>query len=403
MQFAPAEDTRKQLIESVVAMFERRFYDPRLHGVALRELVKERYSELLRTTAFSYEMNAVISAVKAYPIEFFHESERRVALWKTIKATFHPWDGRWMFQDVLTAGFADRAGIRPGAVLLAIDGREVDASDIPKFAMSSEVTVAFENPGQAPETFTFNPCSDREKEDDAQCMTHALLRPEIGYVRATKFPGVLGIGIARVTDRAICALNRPRVLIIDMRGNLGSVGAGNLRLMGYFTPDRIPVGYSLTRARAEQGYRREDLVRFTQIPRSEVLAPFTLLKFKDVDKSIVVVTEGLGEQSFHGRIIMLVNEHTVSGGEIVAGFASDHKFATLIGTSTSGRLLAWSTLSVGHDCFLTLPTGNYLTWEGKSFEGMGVAPDRVVPFSPEATRNGIDVQLDSALDMALHF
>jgi hypothetical protein len=59
--------------------------------------------------------------------------------------------------------------------------------------------------------------------------------------------------------------------------------------MGYFTPDKTPVGYSLTRARAEQGYRREDLAQFTKIPRYQFQIPLLLLKFKDVDKSIVVV------------------------------------------------------------------------------------------------------------------
>jgi carboxyl-terminal processing protease len=92
----------------------------------------------------------------------------------------------------------------------------------------------------------------------------------------------------------------------------------------------------------------------------------TLLKFKDVDKSIVVVTEGLGNQPFHGRVLLLVNEHTISGAEIVAGFASDHKLATLLGTRTAGKLLGWATVSLQCDCSLTLPTVNYLTWEGSA-------------------------------------
>ena len=400
MHFAPPENARKQLIDSVVATFEQRFYDPRLHGVSLRELAQEHYEELLRTGAFSQEVNRLLSALKTYPIEFFHDSERKIALWKTLEATFHECNGQWIFQDVLPSGFADHAGVRPGALLLALNGEEIGTSETPRFSPRSEVAITFRNPGQAPEHLTFDPDFNRAR-DDSKYISHALLRPGIGYVRITKFPGILGIGIARATDRAIYALNKPRVLIVDLRGNLGSVGAGNLRLMGYFTPEKIPVGYSLTRARAEQGYRREDLMQFTQIPRSELLAPLTLLKFKDVDKSIVVVTEGLGPQSFHGRVILLVNEHTVSGGEIVAGFASDHRFATLIGTTTSGHLLAWSTLPMDYECFLTLPTGNYLTWEGKSFEGTGVTPDHSVPFSPEGARNGIDVQLETALDMAV--
>ena len=130
--------------------------------------------------------------------------------------------------------------------------------------------------------------------------------------------------MARATDAAIRALRSLSVLIIDMRGNLGSLGAGNLRLMSYLTPDRVPVGYSLTRRRAEQGYRRGGPRALHGIPGWKLLAPFTLWKFKDVDKSIVLVTEGLKPQPFHGRIIMLVNEHTISGGEIVAGFAKEH-------------------------------------------------------------------------------
>ena len=126
------------------------------------------------------------------------------------------------------------------------------------------------------------------------------------------------------------------------------------------------------------------LQQFTSIPRWKWLAPFTLWKFKDVDKSIALVTEGLKPQSFHGRIIMLVNEHTISGGEIVAGFASEHKFATLIGTPTAGKLLGFATVPVGHECFFTLPTVNYLTWSGKSFDGSGVIPDIHLPFNPEA-------------------
>jgi carboxyl-terminal processing protease len=166
------------------------------------------------------------------------------------------------------------------------------------------------------------------------------------------------------------------------------------------TPEKVPVGYSLTRARVDQGYRREELAQFTKIPSNQLLAPLTLLKFKDVDKSIVIVTEGLGKQPFHGRVLLLVNEHTISGAEIVAGFAADHKLATLIGTRTAGKLLGWATVSLQHNYFLTLPTVNYLTWEGKSFERTGVLPDVNVQFNPDAAVSGADNQLDAAVELA---
>ena len=396
--FAPLEDVRRELIETIVTTCERRFYDPHLHGISVRDVLGREQSRLLRTSTFTADINELLAGLEAYPIEFGSESERRIGLWKAIKCSFFRWRGAWIFQDVLIGGHARNAGIRSGAKLLAVDGVEVDGQT-PRFQPGESVSVTFQNPGERDETFTFNP-SEKEDEDKTQYVEHRRLDDRIGYIRISKFPGILGIGVAREIDAAIGDLRNPDVLIVDMRGNLGSVGAGNLRLMSYLTPDRVPVGYSLTRARAEQGYRREELAQFTQIPRFKLLAPLTLLKFKDVDKSITVVTEGLGKKSFHGRVVMLVNEHTISGGEIVAGFASDHKLAVLVGTATAGKLLGWASLSVGHDCFLTLPTVNYVTWEGRTFEKSGVVPDKEVPFSPEEAMRGSDNQLAAAVELA---
>lgn len=52
-----------------------------------------------------------------------------------------------------------------------------------------------------------------------------------------------------------------------------------------------------------------------------------------------MVTEGLGPQPFHGRIVLLVNQHTASGAEIITGFAKENKLATIVGTKTPGQVL----------------------------------------------------------------
>ena len=170
--------------------------------------------------------------------------------------------------------------------------------------------------------------------------------------------------------------------------------------MSYFTPDRVPVGYSLTRQRAAHGYRREELPQFRHIPSSKLPLIWLALRFKFADKSIVVVTEGLGRKSFHGNIVLLVNQHTTSGSEIVAGFAREHRLATIVGQQTAGRLLGWSTFRLEHGYRLALPVSNYLTWDGKCFEGEGIRPDVEVGFSPEAAREGRDNQLEQAVLIA---
>jgi C-terminal processing protease CtpA/Prc len=40
-----------------------------------------------------------------------------------------------------------------------------------------------------------------------------------------------------------------------------------------------------------------------------------------VDKSITVVAEGLGHKRFHGRVVVLLNEHSASASEVIATFA----------------------------------------------------------------------------------
>jgi C-terminal processing protease CtpA/Prc len=43
------------------------------------------------------------------------------------------------------------------------------------------------------------------------------------------------------------------------------------------------------------------------------------------------------------------------------------------------------------------PRAAYITWDGKTFEGQGIAPDHHVPWSFEEHRLGRDNQLDAAL------
>ena len=80
--------------------------------------------------------------------------------------------------------------------------------------------------------------------------------------------GIIGIDFAHEIDLAVADLANCDRLILDLRGNPGG-GIGGLRLMSYLTPDKRPVGYSLTRQRAVRGYRREELPRLEGIPSAK--------------------------------------------------------------------------------------------------------------------------------------
>jgi C-terminal processing protease CtpA/Prc len=210
------------------------------------------------------------------------------------------------------------------------------------------------------------------------------------------FPGVLGMDVARDINRAVADLECDR-LVIDLRGNTGG-GIGCLRLMSHMCPDRRGVGYSLGRAAARNGRRKEQLPQFDRIPASKWGVIPLMLRFARAGRSVAVFTEALGQQPHHGRVALLVNEHSASAAEMVAAFASEYGLATLVGTKTAGRLVATSAFKVGYGYRIVIPVAAYYTWHGNSLEGTGVTPTIEEPFLPEAVWNGQDNQLARAVD-----
>jgi carboxyl-terminal processing protease len=123
------------------------------------------------------------------------------------------------------------------------------------------------------------------------------------------------------------------------------------------------------------------------------------VRFKVIhrDRSIRLMTEGLGPKPFHGRVAMLINEHTLSAGEMVAAFAKENGVARLIGTRTGGQVLGGANFSVGQGFTIRLPAAGWYTWSGDVVEGRGVDPDIDLPLSMEALRRGEDNQLQAAV------
>ena len=112
---------------------------------------------------------------------------------------------------------------------------------------------------------------------------------------------------------------------------------------------------------------------------------------------MVLVTEGLGPQPFHGRIVILTNEFTHSAAEMVASFAHDNKLATLVGTKTSGEVLGGANFKLPKGYRLRMPVAGWYTWKGECIEGKGVPPDSPVDISIEALIAQRDDQLDAAV------
>ncbi|MGH9713634.1 MAG: S41 family peptidase [Candidatus Acidiferrales bacterium] len=365
-----------------------------------------RKSEILRAATdeeFDKQMQDLLNALKTSHTGFRHSRSANVPARLAISATFMrcTLDGeeRWMFQDVHEGGPAYVAGLRPGDILLQIGNQELKPPAPPIFPVGADSQITFRNRQGDNVNLTLHVPSPRSKDRPIIVPKSVLcsrLPDEIGWIKVTMFPGAVGIDVAHALDTAFEHVRDCDRLIVDLRGNTGG-GIGGLRLMSYLTPGKTEVGYSLTRARKEKGYKRENLPRFARIPSHKPALLWLALRYGFIDKSILVVTEGLGAQQFHARVVILVNEHTSSAGEMVAAFAQENQLATIVGAKTPGRLLSGRTFRAGSGYILGLPVAAYLTWQGAIVEGKGVTPQIPVELSSEKLIAGEDTQMQRAL------
>ncbi len=361
---------------------------------------------------FETEMNRVLAQGRLSHVAFFHSSGSSAPARYAINATFCPTDldgagERWMFQDVHPGGPAERAGIRPADVLLEVNGKPFMPPGLPTFTLGQDADILVSRgDGSTASINVVLPKAPANGKPGARppmaeptSVTASMLDQEVGYLRVAFFPGVNGQRFAREFETALASIGACRRLVVDLRGNLGGF-VGSLRLMSALTPDRIPVGYSLTRKGSDRGWKRESLPCIDQLPdgRLDVLRMALRFLVLNRDRSIRLTTEGLGARPFHGRVVILINEHTLSAGEMVAAFAAENNLATLVGTRTGGQVLGGGNFAVGSGFVLRLPAAAWFMWSGASVEGSGVSPHLEVPMDSLARRVGADSQLGKGLD-----
>ena len=112
-------------------------------------------------------------------------------------------------------------------------------------------------------------------------------------IKLAMFPGAIGIDVAKDIGRRSQQLPDAGARSWIYAATREAASAA-LRPTSYLTPGKLEVGYSLTRKRREPGYRREELTRFEGIPWHKATLLWLAARYALVEKSILVVTEGMG-------------------------------------------------------------------------------------------------------------
>jgi carboxyl-terminal processing protease len=399
---------RARIFDKVCRLVTTKHFNPGMNGVDWNALAQARRDRVLACTepeAFEKEVHQLVAELKTSHTGFRHASLRNIPARHAISATLLRIEvngtEHWMFQDVHPGGPAYAAGIRPGDLLLECGGREIRPPVDLTFSVGESASLFIEKLDAHQQKVKLQlpvPKSLKHSVTLPQAVTTDRLSDEMGLLKVAMFPGAIGIDVAKEIDRGIAALDGCSRLVVDLRGNTGG-GIGGLRLMSYLTPGKLEVGYSLTRQRRARGYRREELTRFGRIPSHKAALLWLVARYAFAEKSILVVTEGLGARRFHGRVVVLVNEHTASAGEMVTAFAEENNLATIVGTKTPGRLLSGRAYKVGNGYILGLPIAAYLTWQGRMLENNGVVPKFPIELSRDGLRKGRDTQLETAIEV----
>jgi carboxyl-terminal processing protease len=397
------ERERQNILEKIEQLVETKFYDPTFKGRDWPAIVERHRTEILAATdsqGFESAVNEMLRELRSGGLGLISATSK-ITPKNSISATFRAADTeyghRWVFQDVHEGGPADAAGIASGDVLISDGDRDIAPPEKPSFSMGRNHELVIGKIGGRSNVAISVP--DPKHKENPCAVPNTLAANVNGGVAVVKiplFPGKLGIDFAReVTAVFDSRVNGADRLVLDLRGNPGG-GAGCLRLMSLLTSDKKPVGFSLDRATATHGYDKLQFPRFDRIPRSKLEVPWLALRFAR-KKSVVLVTEGLGRRAFHGRVVILVNEHTTCASEMVALFAREEAGAKIVGTATPGRLVSHTGFKLGYGFTLALPVAAYVSWAGTRVDETGITPDVPVDWSYSDTRNGTDNQLRAAM------
>jgi Peptidase family S41 len=81
------------------------------------------------------------------------------------------------------------------------------------------------------------------------------------------------------------------------------------------------------------------------------------------------------EESFKGKVFILIDSKTSHAAEMVASVSKNRKLATLVGQKTTGSTFITENVEINEEFDLVLADAEFYDSEGKNFEGIGVEPD----------------------------
>jgi carboxyl-terminal processing protease len=262
---------------------------------------------------------------------------------------------------------AEKAGLQPGDQIIAIDGEDMTGID------GSLVIRKVLGPAGTSLTLTIF----REGEPEPFDVTLERARIVIPYVEYEVLDGDIAyIKLFSFSDNGTeeftAALEdlmsqEPVGLILDLRNNPGGVRDTAVEITSQFIGDGV-IMYQ------EYGDGSRD--------------------------SFDAVEGGVATEI---PLVVLINEGSASGSEIVAGAVQDYERGTLVGMVSFGKgsVQNWIPL-VDEQGLVRVTIARWLTPKGRTIHELGIEPDIEVEYTEEDFLNDLDPQLDKAIEILIN-
>ena len=233
-----------------------------------------------------------------------------------------------------------KAGIRPGDVILNVDGKTTEHLDSAAVASmlkgprGTHVSVTMGREG-SPKPLVFDLIRDEIPRYSVDIAFE--IKPNIGYIHVTNFMETTSHEVQEALDKFGPNLNG---LVIDLRGNPGGLLNEAVNMADKFLKKGDIVVSQRGRAFPDQVYRA---------PRGS-------------------------DQKY--PIVVLVNRNSASAAEIVSGALQDHDRALIVGETTFGKGLVQTVEPMPENTALALTTYHYYTPSGRliqrNYEGVSL-------------------------------
>ena len=274
--------------------------------------------------------------------------------------------GKIVVNSLISGSPAEKAGIVPGDYIVSVDGVEYTSDDfniISNYIKGKEGTTVNLGIERKGESLSFDIVREKIAINP---ITSKMLEGNVGYVNLSSFDentsNEFKIKVQELEQKGA------KSLIIDLRNNGGGI-----------------------------------------VNEATNIADFMLDKGKTIittvdNKNNKESTYSKDDPIFDMPIVVLTNKNSASASEILVCSLADNNRATIVGTTTYGKGIIQTVLSLSDGSGLKITTHEYYTPNGEKIHKVGIEPDEEVKL-PDTVKNLYsveekdDTQLQKALDL----